>query len=261
MREAVYADIPTITENWQSSFGDERESVDFFVSHRFDKVTTLIFEKDGKIVSQLFLMSVTVCGIEGYYLYAAATDEKFRGHGIMASLLQYAKETAIKDGKEFIFLVPGTESLYTYYKKHGYERSFKKYTVTVDRDKLTGNGMFSKDLSDAKYFLKSFEGIVSWDEEAINYGLEEFKEHRGEVFTLKDKALLLVSEDEIYLLCEEENFYEGASILQGVSDSKEFNIVTSAPVGNKENAGMILKLTERVKNKCFDDTFVIFAKE
>ncbi|MBR4139951.1 MAG: hypothetical protein IKT88_08340, partial [Lachnospiraceae bacterium] len=45
---AVYADIPTITKIWQSSFGDEKEYVDFFITNRFDKVKTLIFEKDGK---------------------------------------------------------------------------------------------------------------------------------------------------------------------------------------------------------------------
>lgn len=264
LRKAVHEDIPRITQIWQSSFGDDKEYIDFFLSRRFDSVQTLVFERDGTVISQLFLLSVSIAHMSGYYLYAAATDEKYRGLGIMAKLLCYAEKTASEDGKDFIFLVPGTQSLYSYYKKHGYKASFSKNTVSLRRSELKElpkDVTCSGSADDAIEFLKGFKGTVSWDSEALSYAIDEFLAYRGRVCTVKDKALLMYSKDRATVVCDKENFSLGVSMLSKLSDSQSFEITTPVPTGNTERGGMILKLTDKAKSVSCDSMFVLFAKE
>lgn len=264
MRNAVYEDIPRITEIWQSSFGDDKEYIDFFLSRRFDSVQILVFERDGTVISQLFLLPVSIAAVSGYYLYAAATDEKYRGLGIMAKLLGYAEKTASENGKDFIFLVPGEQRLYGYYKKHGYEASFSKNTVSLSRNELKElpeDIICSSSADDAIEFLKGFTGIVSWDSGALSYAIDEFLTYRGLVCTVKGKALLMYSKDRALIVSDEKYFSVGASMLSKLSDSQSFEITTPVPMGNRERGGMILKLTDRAKSISYDSIFVLFAKE
>ena len=261
MRKATKEDIQRLVEIWQESFGDEKEYIGFFMSRRFDNVDTLVFEKNGTIVSQLFLISVSIKDLNGYYLYAAATDPEYRGEGIMSSLLEYAKKFATENKKDFIFLVPGTKSLYSYYKKFGYEESFAKYTVGVARDENSAEFTVSTDIDEAKSFLESFEDAVLWDSTSIDYVIDEFLTYRGKIFTLHNKALLMISDDETVLLCKECNFFDGVKMLFKIINADKAQITTCVSLGNRENGGMVLRLNEKASKSMFDDMFVLFAKE
>jgi len=261
IRKATKEDIQRLIEIWQASFNDEKEYVDFFMSRRFDDVFTLVFERDGIIVSQLFLINVSIKGLNGYYLYAAATDPEYRGKGIMATLLEHAKKVATENKKDFIFLVPGTKNLYSYYKKFGYAESFSKYTFGVAREENPTKFSVSTDIGEAKTFLKNFKDTVLWDSTSIDYAIDEFLTYRGKIFTLKDKALLMISEEKTVLLCKECNFFDGVKMLFRIINADEAEITTSVSLGNRENGGMVLRLTENGSELFFDDVFVLFAKE
>ena len=60
---------------------------------------------------------------EAVYIYAAATDEKFRGRGYMSALISQITENADK----IVFLRPANDGLIAYYKKLGF--------LTVDAQK------------------------------------------------------------------------------------------------------------------------------
>lgn len=57
----------------------------------------------------------------GAYLYALATDKRFRGQGIMGRLIQHAKELAKMQELDFLYLIPAEESLYEYYKRFDFQ--------------------------------------------------------------------------------------------------------------------------------------------
>ncbi len=232
LRKAETSDIPEITKIWQSSFGDEKEYIDFFLQNRFMDIDTLVFEKEGKVVSQLFLISCRIKNISGYYLYAAATDSEYRGQGIMASLLEFAESYAKDNGADFIFLVPGNESLYRYYERFGYEKAFYKSIpacfnafekVSYDKEKIV-------------HILQNTDNIVSFDDKTLRYCIEEFNKYRGQIFTVCDTSVVMVSGDTAVTVPE--------------SDLSE-----------REVGGMILKLTQNADSVNFDDIRVIFPKE
>ncbi len=262
IRKAKTDDFERIAEIWQSSFGDEKEYTDFFLKKRIQSAKTLVFEKDGTVASQLFLLPVTAGTLDGYYLYAAATDENYRGKGMMARLLYEAEKEAVGDGKDFIMLVPGTESLFGYYGKFGYEASFFKYTGTLEKAKNPQHDTdFSLKAEDAVGFLNSFRNCIRWDEEALSYATDEFLSFRGKLVTLKDKAVIMMSEDEAVVLCEEENLPSALKTLEALSENSNIPVISTVPFGKKTFGGMVLKLTDEAKSFCFDSMFVIFAKE
>ncbi len=95
--------------------------------NRFFENSCLYTVKDEKLVSMLFLLNanITFSGkIYGaYYLYAAATHPDFRSSGLMANLIEKAKEKCDLEGK-FLVTKPAETSLYSYYERFGFETAF-----------------------------------------------------------------------------------------------------------------------------------------
>ena len=126
IRKALLTDVPALVSNWQMCFGDEPSQIKpFFESKAFSPADTLVYEENGEVVSQLFLMEGVLrkgCLVyPAFYLYAACTLEEYRGRGIMSALVKEAIAHARERGKEFIFLLPGEKELYDYYSKLGFE--------------------------------------------------------------------------------------------------------------------------------------------
>ena len=86
-------------------------------------------QREGKIVSMLFKLP---CELEFggksekiYYIYAAATDDEYRGRGYMSALIRdVAKKSA-----DPLFLKPATKELEGFYEKIG----FKKINATAKK--------------------------------------------------------------------------------------------------------------------------------
>ena len=119
---------------WSDVFGDEREYIELLFPYG-KSVCDIFAEFDGgEIVSALYLLdcSLSFGGVEynGKYLYAAATDEKYRGKGFMASLINEAKGYCKSAGLDYISLVPANEGLYNYYEKFGFVSAMHRTTVS-----------------------------------------------------------------------------------------------------------------------------------
>lgn len=78
-------------------------------------------ELDGEVVSMLFALPCSIDfshkKADAIYLYAAATDEKFRGNGYMSELIEKLKS----DTDSIIFLRPATKELVGFYEKFGFK--------------------------------------------------------------------------------------------------------------------------------------------
>lgn len=96
-------------------------------------------------VCQLFLIDSEIVLDKKYpiyYLYAASTDEKYRGLGLMHKLIEYAKQVTIQNNRYGIVLKPANSGLFKFYDSCGfktilkskiYEYEFKKCNKICDK--------------------------------------------------------------------------------------------------------------------------------
>ncbi len=135
--KAQKCDLPALTGLWQRCFGDSESSIWEFWKI-FDRISVFV-ARDKTPVAMLCALPVAFfdeCG-EAYsasYLYAICTDDAYRGRGICAKLMTNAEDALKKEGNDFAFLTPASETLFDFYKKMGYETSFyhERFTVRAE---------------------------------------------------------------------------------------------------------------------------------
>ncbi len=113
---------------WATCFGDNET----FISLFFNTLSTLGFmvHDDHQVISQLFLIETQTNSLPSgkiYYVYACATDPKFRRQGWMKALLDHAFEFANAQGSALL-LMPGDEKLAHYYQYHCGFKPFYRFS-------------------------------------------------------------------------------------------------------------------------------------
>ena len=199
IRLSVESDIKSIVSLWQEAFGDSEDEIMFFINNRYKPENTVVCEEGGKVVSMLFLLEGQMCikgaDYKAYYLYAACTSKEFRGRGLMASLLDYAKETAQSRGFKFICLKPAEESLFGFYEKHGYKSCFKQKTLTFytrDLPEISSDlsAISSVESDKIRDFAFSDTDYFKWDDSAIDFAFRQTELYGGKVFKVCEGYLL-----------------------------------------------------------------------
>ncbi len=179
-------DIPILKQIWKSAFGDPDSYIDFFFERRFSADRTLVMYEKEKPVSVLYLLPCSI-NLDGEqrlagYIYAAATHPKKRKKGFMGKLLSYAKSFAEEAGLSALVLRPGEPSLYGYYERYGYRTFFQESTAKFTRKQLLNCAKAGGQCLSAStemvagfraHYLDGWEGCIQWDEEAVQYALEE----------------------------------------------------------------------------------------
>ncbi len=131
---------------YREAFGDEREFEDKLFSVCKKHLKT--FKKDGKTVSMLFLLPCNIHigknTVKADYLFAAATDSKYRNKGYASALIK----VALSEGTP-IFLRPATEELCSFYEKLG----FKKFSA----QSLQKDNIFAEPTDEFEELCKSTE--------------------------------------------------------------------------------------------------------
>ena len=131
----------------------------------------LIAEYDeNKPIAMLYLMDSDLVSNKKvypfYYLYAACTDPKYRGQGIMQRLLEKAKTVSQQNGKLGIFLKPANQPLFDFYKKTDFLPFFK-----VLKTSLTAEN----------FACIAKQNQISSAEAITNISMEEWKTKRKDV--------------------------------------------------------------------------------
>lgn len=170
---------------WQEAFGDEREYIEFFLDGCTDKVCIGATEK-GKLVSFLFLLNGSVCKLSCKYIYAACTLKEYRGRGIMGKLISFAKGYCRDNGVDLIFLVPGEESLYSYYEKFGFVTKMMRAQMCFaagGEAELFGRCTDVSEISRRRVELLSRLDSFTFDVGTTEYVVREFMSDGGEVYS------------------------------------------------------------------------------
>ena len=186
-----------LMEIWKQSFGDSDEYIRMFFDCNFSKIKVLVYEVDKKAVSVAYFLPATYISEEDksilcWYLYAAATLPEFRNRGYFGQIMKTVSETF----PEPVFLVPGEESLISYYKKQGMQVWQEAQSIEVALDAgmistfckdnsefLCDNGKFKiyfKDLNATEYISKRKDALsksihIAWNDHFMRYICHENK--------------------------------------------------------------------------------------
>lgn len=239
-------DIYGIIQLWNEAFGDCEKEIRFFLDSCYKPQNTVIYEADGEIVSMLFLlegdMHINGTDYPSYYLYAACTMKKFRGRGIMAQLLDYAKKTAAGRGKSFICLRPGEKSLFDFYEKFGYKSVFKikRVTANININDLNTASESDSSVCDREFLRNKAFSLLpyfKWDKQFIDFAFLHNKFYGGNsVECCKGYSLYGVRETE--LLVKETTFTDLKSLVNTLpskifSSAKELTVNFSPDVNDE----------------------------
>ena len=97
-------------------------------------------DENKRPIAMLFLMDAKIVdngkSSEYYYLYAACTHPDYRGRGIMAGLLEKAKQTAIANNKLGVFLKPANPPLFNFYAKSNFLPYFNVCKINMSANNL-----------------------------------------------------------------------------------------------------------------------------
>lgn len=175
-------EVAELKRLWLEAFGED-ESATLFYNLAFEEIEVVVYKIQNEIVSMLHCIPCRLIGdkeeYNGVYLYALATDKRFRGQGIMGKLIENVKNNLKEDNMDFLYLIPADAGLYDYYGKYGFTdkvfmpENMKDLTdVISQKDKI--NLFFSDTIEEYTYMEVETFGIeeqVVEDLERVTNGL------------------------------------------------------------------------------------------
>lgn len=267
---ASKADRDSLTDLWQSCFGDSEDYIRLFLDTLWTENNGLVLRKNGKITSMLFLLDGSLrCGGEqtrSGYIYAACTAPEHRGKGYMSALLNGADDIARRQGKEFLCLVPSEQSLFEYYARFGYLSSFKTKKIVLSRfvleqiaDTLQSvTDPSPKELEELRSECLAADNAFIWGRDVIEYAREETLFTGGKaVYAAKNGRLSayafanrIRNRTVIKELCVRDNAFGtlATNLLEDDAETYEFHLPMSFPLSADRfsviDKGMLKPLTD-----------------
>lgn len=112
--------IPQLKALWKQAFGDTDAEIDSFFRIAFAENRCLCVTEEKQVAAALYWFDCTLWGRKIAYLYAIATDNAFQRRGIAGKLIGFTHDHLKTKGYAGAILVPGEESLFSFYEKKGY---------------------------------------------------------------------------------------------------------------------------------------------
>ncbi|MDR0365039.1 MAG: GNAT family N-acetyltransferase [Bacteroidales bacterium] len=201
IRQAFDYEYDKIIQIWEDAFHDEKEYISFFLSQH-PCYTCLVYETKQRIAAMLFLIPCSLARQSGYYVYACATSPEYQRKGYMRQLLEFSFRKAQQEKAFGLILVPGSNSLFKYYEKIGYQK-FSGLGRTIFYSRRTERFLFQS-YHDSQLILQirnkffDVKTSVHFGESHIQYIMKQVEKSSG--------AVLLFSQNEKtgYALCLED---------------------------------------------------------
>ncbi|MBR3816329.1 MAG: GNAT family N-acetyltransferase [Clostridia bacterium] len=183
---------------WHNVFGDDREYIELLFPEKGNICNIFAILENDTVCSVLYLLDCTVDidnnEFEGKYLYAAATDKKYRKRGFMALLIEEAQKYCKDNGFDFISLVPANEQLYSYYGKFGFESKMCRYKETKQITLCDAT-----EISGEKYFAerkKRLKNTFNFSGDSVDYAVSCLK-YSGLRFYKSSEDIIYLSDGDI----------------------------------------------------------------
>lgn len=113
--------IPLLRQLWKEAFGDTDDFLDTFFHTAFSFERCRCVFEDDIPVAVLYWFDCEYEGQPVAYLYAIATTVSHRGQGLCKQLMQNTHKHLESLGYQGTLLVPGENSLFSFYEKIGYK--------------------------------------------------------------------------------------------------------------------------------------------
>ena len=129
--------IAGLRQLWKEAFGDTDAFLDVFFSTAFSPERCLCVLIENKIAAALYWFECEYQNQPLAYIYAVATAVAYRGNGLCRQLLDAVHYKLQKQGYIGALLVPGSETLFDFYKKLGYQTTCYRHTYKYNLFKPT----------------------------------------------------------------------------------------------------------------------------
>lgn len=172
-RTCTDSDLPTLKNIWLSCFEEREDAAELFFQRNKSTFHAYACEKDGKLLSALYLIDCTLSGSSAHYLCGAATLPEYRGQGIMSALIAYALQDAKQRGDRYSLLLPANESLYGFYTRFGYLASCAEKSAVLSTDTEREDGGGSPDLQALQKACRK-GNCVLWDDALIRFAADYY---------------------------------------------------------------------------------------
>lgn len=187
-----------IIDLWQQCFGDSPSFVSFYLQHHPFDEQTLLLALEGDVV--LSMLSLLPCELRlgaqrlpARYVYAVCTDIRFRGRGLSTALLDEATRLCGARGDQALFLIPASQSLFTFYGVRGFAPAFGVSQQDISQEQVEQYACASP-LSLAPVPLPMLQRLrdtafapyapyVAWDESALSYAVLACRAAGGDVLS------------------------------------------------------------------------------
>ena len=183
---------------WQEAFGDSEQTLNNFSATGFSPDRCHYICDGDTPVSALYWFDCELNGYKLAYIYAVATLESHRGQGLAQRLMAEAHEILKEKGYAGAILVPGEQSLFSYYKRLGYRVATKVEEFSAV---ATDSPVVIREITPAEYapWRRKYlpDGGVVQEGATLSYLATYAEFYKGEDFLLsatKDGETLLVHE-------------------------------------------------------------------
>lgn len=105
---------------WKQAFGDEDTFLDSFFALGFSLERCRCVMIDGELGAAAYWFDVSEGGKKLAYIYAVATQKRFRGQGICHKLMAHVHGELAQSDYDGAVLVPGSEDLFRFYESMNY---------------------------------------------------------------------------------------------------------------------------------------------
>ncbi len=263
IRFAGECDREDIKRLWNSVFGDGFEFIDRFIDSLDALKYALVLGKPIK--AMLFMLPVKLCvpsdeeELDGRYIYAVATDEKYRGKGLASQLIKAAHSVTLQNHEHFCALVPANDELFNFYSRLGYEingfgisiNEFKAYSgINADyRINECGLDEFTAMRED---FLKQYP-YFKWNRDVIAYNYSEINRFNGKILkisSLKNSFYAVCFKEKNRLMIKELSFC-GCCDINGILNALccyfKVNSCEFITIGNDKNYSAVKVFSNKAK--------------
>ena len=117
----TYDNVQALRELWKKVFMDTDDFLDIFFEKCFLPSRSKCIIVDNRAVAMLYWLDCSCKGEKIAYIYAVATDERFRKKGLSTLLIDQTHRELSENGYAYSVLVPSSPSLFSFYEKKGYK--------------------------------------------------------------------------------------------------------------------------------------------